>query len=258
MDLVKSLVRPAYYAYLKHKINAAATRTRFKDAREIPIIINNRNRLTMLQKLIKSLEIRGYSNIHIIDNNSTYKPLLSYYERSSYVIHRIHQNGGYLSLWKTGLIKKYQQDYFVYTDPDLEIVPECPHDFMQLFFSELKRNKELFKVGFSLRIDDLPDHYQRKQQVIEWEKQFFQKPAGPMFYEAAIDTTFALHKPYMVGGAHKILTAYRSAHPYEMRHLPWYVDSSLPDAEEQYYIAHTETSTHWTLGNNIPGEMNNK
>ena len=50
------------------------------DYKEIPIIINNFNRLDTLQKLIASLEIRGYRNIYIIDNLSTYPPLLDYYK----------------------------------------------------------------------------------------------------------------------------------------------------------------------------------
>jgi hypothetical protein len=36
---------------------------------EIPIVINNRNRITFLKKLIDSLKSRGYNNIFILDNN---------------------------------------------------------------------------------------------------------------------------------------------------------------------------------------------
>ena len=37
----------------------------------IPIVINNRNRLTTTEKLVKDLMWLGYDNIHIIDNGST-------------------------------------------------------------------------------------------------------------------------------------------------------------------------------------------
>ena len=36
------------------------------DVKNIPIIINNRNRLTYMKMLISSLEKRGYNNIYII------------------------------------------------------------------------------------------------------------------------------------------------------------------------------------------------
>ena len=51
------------------------------DVKNIPIIINNRNRLTYMKMLISSLEKRGYNNIYIIDNDSTYPPLLDYYSK---------------------------------------------------------------------------------------------------------------------------------------------------------------------------------
>ena len=40
--------------------------------KDIPIIINNYNRLEMLTKLIHGLENKGYHNLYIIDNQSTY------------------------------------------------------------------------------------------------------------------------------------------------------------------------------------------
>ena len=54
--------------------------------KDIPIIINNYNRLEMLTKLIHSLESKGYHNLYIIDNQSTYPPLLEYYTRLPYPV----------------------------------------------------------------------------------------------------------------------------------------------------------------------------
>lgn len=59
------------------------------DVKDIPIIINNFNRVTTLSKLITTLEVRGYKNIYIIDNASTYKPLLKYYEDTPYKVFRL-------------------------------------------------------------------------------------------------------------------------------------------------------------------------
>lgn len=90
--------------------------------KDIPIIINNYNRLEMLTKLIHSLENRGYHNLYIIDNQSTYPPLLEYYTRLPYPVYMLNKNVGHLSLWETGIFKQFKDSYYAYTDSDLEIL----------------------------------------------------------------------------------------------------------------------------------------
>jgi hypothetical protein len=244
--LAKDIARPIYYGLLKSRIALGVRMSKIKDAKSIPIIINNRNRVTALRQLIDSLTTRGYYNLHIIDNDSTYPPLLSFYETCPHKIHRLGYNGGYLALWHSGLIRQFGGDFFVYTDADVVPIAECPEDFMALWLAELKQNSRVFKIGFSLKIDDLPAHYSHRQKVIDWEQQFYQQPVTASYYDALIDTTFALYKPGMLGGALVRLPAYRSAPPCQARHLPWYVDSAQPDEEERYYIEHAQTTTHWT------------
>lgn len=245
-ELLKSIVRPAYYAAKKYQIYSLVRKSRINDARQIPIIINNKNRVTFLKQLIAALEDRGYTNIYIIDNNSTYAPLLNYYKTCKYQVFRLKHNVGHLALWKTGIYKKFSRDFFVYTDSDVVPVSECPDNFLQVFLDELKRNRDVYKIGLSLKIDDLPDHFINKTKVIAWESQFHQEEAGNMYYDALVDTTFALYKPGMVGGPNIFLRAYRSKFPFTARHMPWYVDSEAPDDEERYYTEHAKTITHWT------------
>lgn len=227
-------------------MNRLSNASQIVDARDIPIIINNRNRVSSLALLISALETRGYQNIYIIDNDSTYPPLLEYYKSCPYKIFYLGYNAGYASLWHSGLIKQFHHDYFAYTDSDITPATECPADFLQFFLDRLRSERNLYKIGLSLRIDDLPDCFELKAQVIAWERQFYNKPVDPFFFEAVVDTTFALYKPGMVHGANSYLRTYRSARPYELLHLPWYVDSKHLDAEEAYYRAHAETLTHWT------------
>lgn len=61
----------SYYYFLREKCSPSS----IKDGKEVPIIINNFNRLTTLRLLIEALNKRGYDNIYIIDNASTYPPL---------------------------------------------------------------------------------------------------------------------------------------------------------------------------------------
>ena len=52
----------------------------------IPILIICRDRLECLKKLVMALEARGCKNIILIDNASTYEPLLEYYKTLSHKI----------------------------------------------------------------------------------------------------------------------------------------------------------------------------
>ena len=217
------------------------------DYKRIPIIINNFNRLEYLKRLITSLEVRGYTNIYIIDNCSTYPPLLEYYRTTPYRVFRLKKNIGYLALWKSGIYKKFRRSYYVYTDSDMEIDPICPDDFMARFVDVIERHPRCQKVGFGIRIDNLPVCYNKRSEVIKWESQFWRHEIEQGLYRAQIDTTFALYRPFCKGVASAYHEVYRTGAPYIIRHLPWYVDSKYPSREEQYYIEHVRQSTHWSM-----------
>lgn len=216
------------------------------DIKKIPIIINNFNQLDYLKRLIDALESRGYTNIHIIDNASTYPPLLEYYVRCPYTVYKLKDNLGYLALWKSGLFELFKRDYFVYTDPDVVPVDECPDDFMEVFYRLMRKYKYAAKVGFSLRISDLPDYFENKAKVVEWESRFWRRQAEPNVYKAPIDTTFALHRPFTFSTSREEERMLRVGEPYSLHHLPWYVDPENMSENMKYYIARSRQSTHWT------------
>ena len=118
-----------------------------------------------------------------------------------------------------------------------------PSNVFELFEETLRKNSNIDKVGFSLRIDDLPDHYVHKQDVITWESQFWRNKMPSGFFPAPIDTTFAMNRP---GSGHLNANSLRSAPPYTARHLPWYHDLSKPTAEDAYYNQHADRLiTNW-------------
>jgi hypothetical protein len=104
----------------------------------------------------------------------------------------------------------------------------------------LKKYKKVTKVGFSLKLDDLPDHYQLKESVLMWERQFYSIPllnGNQLSYDAKIDTTFALYRPITSLKKFKkvFYKGIRTAYPYTARHLPWYKDLEKPTAEDIFY-----------------------
>jgi len=219
---------------------------KIEDPKKVPIIINNYNRLTDMKRLIASLESRGYDNIIIIDNNSTYPPLLDYYGTCRHEVIRLPKNYGFLSIWQSGVYERFKSSYYVFTDSDLEIVEDCPDDFMERFIGIMRRHPLCYKVGFGLCIDDIPDHYANKEAVLKNEAEFWEKEVEPGVYDAVTDTTFALYRPFTKGASSPYKFMCRTGAPYMMRHLPWYLDLDHLDEEERYYVDHVIQSTHWS------------
>lgn len=219
------------------------------DFKNIPIIINNYNRLTTLISLLESLEKRGYTNIHILDNKSSYPPLLEFYKtiNNKFKVHFLKKNYGYKALWRSGMWINFVGRYFCYTDSDLKIIDECPDNFLQYFSSILQKYPEVHKVGFSLCIDGLPDCYSKKNEVIEWEKKFYQNTKSDNLFIAPIDTTFALYRPFSKRGERDgSVEMIRIGFPYQCLHLPWYNDCENLTDEEKYYIESVTKPTHWS------------
>lgn len=75
----------------KNLVREVKSLWKFTNWRYVPIFINSRDRLGVLKKLIDWLLDAGYRNLIILDNNSTYPPLLEYYNN----IERMKKGGVY-------------------------------------------------------------------------------------------------------------------------------------------------------------------
>src|SRR5690606_19323677 len=140
---------------------------------QIPIFLIAFNRLEALQLLVSWLERAGYTNIHIIDNDSTYPPLLTYLATCPHTVHRMDKNYGHLVLWDSGRFDDIiGHQNFVLSDCDILPDESCPQNVEERLAAVLERYPNFTKTGLSLRIDDLPDHYSLKAQVQEWEAPF--------------------------------------------------------------------------------------
>jgi hypothetical protein len=224
----------ALYRFIQNRIPAPA------DLYTTPVIINSFNRLSCLQLQIARLQKAGMKNIHILDNASSYPPLLDYYNMlpAGVTLHRLKKNLGYKALWKSWIYNRFRWGYYIYTDPDVIPTENCPNDFIEFFYNALKTYPDIGKVGFGLKIDDLPDHYNPKQQILEWETHHHYDPKKRRgaFYTASIDTTFALYRPLSSRRkSHWKLPALRSAEPYIARHLGWYLNTDNPSEEDIFY-----------------------
>lgn len=203
---------------------------------ETPIFILNFNQVSFLSKQIAWLLRAGYRDLTVIDNNSTYPPLLRYYDdmTSSGTIRLVRRpgNDGKGAVWDEHLRELDRP--FVFTSSD--VVPDdcCPVDVVARLAAHLRDNPQILKAGLGLRIDDLPATYRHRREVLLWERQHWRVPAAPGLFLAPIDTTFAL---YRRGSEFAIQPAVRTGWPYLARHEPWYADSAHPSEEARYYAA---------------------
>lgn len=198
------------------------------------IVINNRNRLSTTKKMVDTLlRLNENEQIIIIDNGSTYPPLLEWYKEMQHKIDiRMLKNEGHLALW-ANRIEKELGEYFVYTDSDLELPEDFPKDWKDRMFDVLFSHPNYIKVALAIRIDDIPDHYRYKNQVIRNEGAWWLNEIEQGIFDADTDTTFFLIK----NTGDNTYRSLRIAAP-EMtcRHIPWYIDLNNLDEEEKYYL----------------------
>lgn len=212
-------------------------RRRIKFSGDIPTFIISRDRAKPLKQLVSWCEKEGLKNIIIIDNASTYPPLLEYYESTPHEVIRLKYNVGYLSPWLTYAVEIYAKDRpYIISGSDVIPLPES-HGAVEYFCRLLNTYPKYVKAGFGLKIDDIPDEYEPKDYVIAWEKKFWQKKIEEDVYEADIDTTFALWRanlPHVYG------PSLRTTGKYIARHETWYMDSKKPSEEMRYYRDHVD------------------
>lgn len=214
---------------------------------DIPVYIINRNRLDRGFKAMVTWLLKiGMKNVIIVDNCSTFPPLVEYYKEMSKSITILPQesNLGPRGFWQ---IKKYHEQIetpYIVTDCDLMPADFCPDDCIEKMLTVLNCTEPATenggrKVAVSLRIDNIPDHFCKKDMVVKWESQFWQgekTPFADAFY-ASVDTTFAMYHPKQ----DFTYTGCRLNTPYVFEHVPWYVDESIPNEEDEFYKAHYET-----------------
>lgn len=253
------IIRNMIYIIL-FKIYLKIANNQIKNPYNIPVYIISYNRLEYLKQTLKWLESYGHKNIKIIDNNSTYPPLIQYYNTIPYKVYRLKRNYGHMVFFKCiRFVLDRNFKLFCITDPDITPISDCPDNYMNVFIQILSKKEQITKVGFSLKIDDLPDDYNLKNRVIEWESHFYEKESkfnNTSIYLSEIDTTFALYRPMIFCPIKNFLRAYRVGYPYQARHLPWYVVKNNTE-EDNYNNTRRRDITTWN-GNLTSAELDER
>lgn len=203
-----------------------------------PIFINVRDRLGPLRDLVAWLEHAGHQRITLLDNASTYGPLIDYLDRTPHRVVYLGENLGARALWLSGLAPT--DEPYVNTDPDIVPIEDCPPKAV----ARLRYLLEAYgapKVGLGLYLEDVPAHCPH----LDWERSLvgiaskqFPVPTGheiaPGVFRSLVDTTFAIYQP----GVPFDLPAIRTGYPFQARHVsPSWYGGALSD-EDRHYLEH--------------------
>ena len=210
----------------------------------LPIFIISFNNLTYVKSMVEQLK-KYTTSIYIVDNCSTYPPLLEFLDSTDVKVIRMPQNYGHTVVYRNEIRKIGGDKYFI-TDPDLLLNPNLPQDFMETL-NKISEKYQAYKVGFALDItkdirDDvlLYGYYTIKQ----WESQMWRYPINdsefPNLWKTGIDTTFCL-----VNHTYPKDIYIRVAGNFTAVHRPWltYWKSEFQPGELEFYKTHTKYSS---------------
>lgn len=205
----------------------------------VPVYIVCRDRLRDLEALVEWLERAGHERLIFLDNASTYEPLIDYLRRSPHEVVRLTHNWGSRVLWIADTLKATGRptEWFIYTDPDVLPIGDCPHDLAAHLHELLLRYPSIPKAGPGLFLDDVPSEL----SSLDWERELVSpaRQLEPHVFDSLIDTTFALYRP----GAEFEMRAIRTTGSHQARHMPWYrQDASQLAEDDRWYLEHADSN----------------
>lgn len=225
---------------------------------QYPIFITTRDRVECVVEQTNWLKSVGQEEIYIVDNDSSYPPMMDWLSDTHYKVIR-SANVGNTSPWVSGAIADYAKErYFVTSDPDIVPLDSCPPDVFDYFrdtLAGISPKMDVPKISFGLKLDDLPDHYKHKALALSRHGKCQadrQRVEGGKFFSCANDAIMALHRP----NHPKSVRGWRADNPYVARHTSWYDDLADMTEELAYYMEHALGGgiTNWSKPNlNISG-----
>ena len=212
----------------------------------IPVYITVHNRLTFTRGMVEYLLACPGIKPIIVDNASSYPPLLDWYSCGGCPVQVIRRatNGGPRAAWEHFGLDEYA--YYAVTDCDLDL-SRCPIDLVQHLIKGLVKHPAYCKAGLSLALDDLPSKSPLYQEIHDIEDKYWSKPLDSEWFDANVDTTFAVYRGFAAPCLYG--PALRSGAPYTARHLPWYTLPGQETPEEIYYLDHLEfqSGLYWSV-----------
>jgi hypothetical protein len=185
------------------------------------------------------------NNIYIVDNCSTYVPLINYLNSTDVKVIRKNNNYGHFVVYGDD-IRLIGGSKYIITDPDLFLNKQLPKNFIDILCF-LSDKYKAYKVGFALDITNniRDDVFFGGYNIKTWESQFWSnKISDPQYelYNALIDTTFCL-----INYDYDQSNSIRVAGEFTAIHRPWVNNwkNELSEGELEQYQK-TSICSSWT------------
>jgi hypothetical protein len=209
-------------------------------------VIIGYNQPTYIKKMVNQLE--KYTNdIIIIDNCSTYTPLLEYYKEYKYTLLRQNKNYGH-EVYKNIFMDKVVGPIYILTDPDIEFNKNLPNNFIEELVN-ISNYYQAERVGFALlyNTNDIRNEciHQGKSitnlESVNWIYKFLYKDYE--IYSGKIETTTCLINRNNKGDH------YRIAGNYTCKHKPWHknFEKEMPYEEYYNYLNNNISTIYWKI-----------
>ena len=215
-----------------------------------PVIIPSFNQLYYIKNTIKQLKKFGLKNFIILDNGSTYPPIIEWFEKTNTPVVIDLSNPGPRNFFINPSIWNRLPNYFIVTDPDLEYFNSIPNSLVKDLI-EISEKYSWSKLALGLYKDYSKDII---SMVHQWEASYWKNIIaetiyGDPIYEAKTDTTFALYnkkfvtRPFDLSWDGDFFTAPRICGRYVCKHWGWYYSNPVPKEENNFC---KKTATHWS------------
>jgi len=213
----------------------------------IPLYIPTFNNPTYTRNFIEQALKFNFSEIIILDNNSTFEPMISFLDEveSKVKVIRFNENLGPHFILRDPDYYKSLPNVFALSDPDVEFPKNLGQDFLKEMI-ELGEKNKVGKVGFAIDIPKKEEFLElivnldgELRNMFEWEQQFWKneidKTSGnDPVYLTTLDTQFAVYnKDYF--SPEDRYRAIRIGGKYTSKHLGFYKNSIVPREEADFY-----------------------
>jgi hypothetical protein len=213
----------------------------------VPLYIPTFNNPTYTFNFINQVAGLNFSKIIIMDNNSTYPPMIKLLNEleSKYEVIRLDENLGPHLILRNPEYYKSLPDIFALSDPDVEFPKVLPSDFQDLLI-KIGIKHRVGKVGFAIEVPSENEFLElivnldgKLRNMHEWEQQFWENEidrtsSGDPIYLTTLDTQFAIYnKDYF--NPEERYKALRIGGNYTSKHLGFYKKSIVPKEESDFY-----------------------
>ena len=245
-----------------YNVNPMADNSTKIKIENIPIFIISYNNYTHVKNMVEQLQ-KYTTNISIIDNCSSYPPLVSYLKFIESRVRVIYkdQNYGHRVVYRPE-IQELMGEKYIITDPDLQLNPNLPSNFIEIL-DELTEKYQICRIGLALDIfsDDINPNVMNKFVYFEGggstnirnvEQAYWNKKIPDDTYElyvARTDTTFSfINKKYN----YVEYNGFRIAGNFTCKHKPFHIKwkNELLSGELEFYANNNTSTTSFNIVKN--------